>query len=268
MIRFSIYISIFWFLFQSGTLAQEVYNQTDEKGRKTGFWVHTSEDGAFKIEEGIYKNGNKDSIWKAYYPDGQLKHRITFDNGIAKGKASFYFADGTLWEEGTWNEYCWIGKYNLYYPNGQTAYDWTYNSQGRREGIQKYYFENGVVKYRGEWLNGQIAGNVEVFDSIGVLVQTRIYKDGVFETAKKPESILPQNQDLESKKTLLPFLGTGYHTMFRLNGEIDQKGYFKDGSLYNGEAYVYDSNDVLRQIRIFENGKLIRIKPVIQQLEP
>lgn len=244
----------------------EQYNQTDEQGRKTGFWIHRSEETQAKLEEGAYVNGQKHGTWKAYYPDGTLKHQITFENGIAKGKASFYYPDGTLWEEGVWNEYCWTGEYRLYYPNGQAAYEWTYNQQGHREGEQKYYFENGAVKYKGDWTNGQITGNVEVYDSTGLLVQTRVYnKEGVFETAKKPDSILPQNTESQPGKSFSPFHGTGYHTLYRLNGKVEQKGYFREGNLVNGEAYVYDDEGTLRQIRVYENGKLIKIKPVTQE---
>lgn len=255
-------------LFLTGTMAQDLQNQTDERGRKTGFWIHMLDDGKTKTEEGPYKNGIKDGIWKAYYPDGKLKHQINFVDGIAKGKATFYYSDGTLWEEGIWNEYCWIGEYRLYYPNGQAAYEWTYNRQGRREGVQKYFYENGSPKYYGEWNNGNITGNVQVFDSTGVLVQTRSYKDGVFETAKKPDVILQQNQDLPTDKTFSPFIGTGDHTIYRINGKIDKKGYFREGKLHNGEAYIYDSDDILRQIRVFENGKLIKVVAVKQEDHP
>lgn len=258
-------VILFLWLLQIGASAQPATNQKDENGRKTGLWVYTAEDGKTIIEEGYYTNDQKNGLWKAYYPDGKLKHQIHFDNGIAKGKATFYYADGTIWEEGIWNEYCWIGDYRLYYPNGQMAYEWTYNNQGRREGVQKYYYENGAVKYTGKWNNGQITGNVEVYDSTGILVQTRIYKDGIFESAKKPDSILPQNQESQPERSFSPFHGTGYHTLFLLNGNIDQKGYFREGKLYNGEAYVYDNEGNLRQIRVYENGKLIKVKPVTQE---
>ena len=271
MLRITIYLIL---LFTAPTFnvwaqEQQIHNQTDEQGRKTGFWIFLSEDGLTKKEDGTYVDGQKQGIWRAYYPDGTLKHQITFEKGIAKGKASFFYPDGTLWEEGIWNEYCWIGDYRLYYPNGQAAYEWTYNEQGHRQGEQKYFFENGSVKYKGEWTNGQITGNVEVYDSTGLLVQTRIYnKEGVFETAKKPDSILPQNTDMQPEKSFSPFHGTGNHTLYRLNGKVDQKGYFRDGNLVNGEAYVYDDEGMLRQIRFYENGKLIKIKPVTQEQEP
>lgn len=267
MRRFTIILSFFWLLLQFGVLAQDAQNQTDEKGQKIGFWVHLTDDGTTKKEEGTYSNGQRTGLWKAFYPDGKLKHQITFVDGLAKGKASFYFPNGTLWEEGNWNEYCWIGEYRLYYPNGQAAYEWNYNNLGRREGVQKYYFENGSKKYIGNWGDGQITGNVEVFDSTGILVSTRVYKDGIFETAKRPDAILPQNQDLPTDKKFSPFHGTGDHIIYKLNGKINKKGYFRDGILYNGESFVYDENDILRQIRIFENGKLIKVNPVRQNDE-
>ncbi len=262
MRRLIICISFALLVTNAEFMAQTLNNQLNGSGKKTGFWVYYNDDGVTKKEEGQYNNGIKDGLWKAFYPDGVVKHQIEFVNGVARGKAIFYYTDGTIWEKGIWNEYCWVGDYKLYYPNGKIAYDWKYNNQGRREGIQKYYFDNGAVKYSGKWEDGQIAGNVQVFDSTGALVQTRIYKNGIFDSAKIPESLLPENSELQPDRTFSPFHGTGYHTLYKLNGKIDQKGYFRDGKLYNGEAYVYDENGELRQIRYFENGKVIRIQPV------
>ena len=49
--------------------------------------------------------------------------------------------NGKLSEEGLWQNNVWVGAYKYYYENGQMAYEFNYNSQGKREGPQKYYHE-------------------------------------------------------------------------------------------------------------------------------
>jgi len=235
--------------------SQNAQNQVDAKGLKTGYWIHYSNDGKTKIEEGNYIENKKDGLWKVYFPNGKVKHEITYVKGSAKGYAKIYYADGTLQEEGIWNEIYWTGQYRYYYPNGQAAYIWNYNNQGKRDGEQKYFFENGKLKYRGNWENGKVKTNVEVYDSTGRFIQNRIYKDGAFS-----ESI--DTSSLYKESTVSSFTGTGYHTVYRLDMQIDKKGYFESGKLIRGELYEYDKDGKLLQIKVYDNGKIIKINQV------
>jgi len=240
--------------------AQETsINQLDEKGNKTGFWQITTAEGLL-LEEGHFNEGRKEGLWKGYYPNGNIKHEITFVGGTANGAARFYFENGQIWEEGVWREAFWVGEYKLYHENGQAAYEFTYNEIGKREGEQHYYYPNGQIMYKGKWNNGAIDGHVEVYDESGNLQQVRNYDKGNFENSTEARQIRPENQSDNPEKTILPFYGTGYHTAYKLNGKIYQKGYYREGALHNGEEYIYDHNDKLRQIRIYENGKIIKIK--------
>ena len=45
-----------------------------------------------------------------------------------------------------------------------------------------------------------------------------------------------------------------------MNGQIYQKGYYESGRFINGEEFIYDDQENLRQIRIYENGRVARIK--------
>lgn len=257
MKRFYCILTLLIICFHAYIFAQNAENKVDSRGYKTGYWIHNSPDGKVKLEEGNYVDDKKDGVWKAYFPDGKIKHEITYIKGAAKGYAKMYYADGTLREEGTWNEICWVGDYRYYYPNGQAAYVWKYNRQGKREGEQRYYWENGKPKYRGEWENGKVKTNVEVYDSTGTMIQNRIYKDGAF-----TESLETNSSFLNSDKTYSTFTGTGWNTMYRLDMQIDQKGYFEEGKLIKGESYEYDDNGKLRQIKVYEKGKVVKVNPV------
>ncbi|MDR2927522.1 MAG: hypothetical protein LBV41_04890 [Cytophagaceae bacterium] len=254
-----LFVSAFAFALNSN--AQNAVNQTDKQGQKTGAWIHFAKDGKTKEEEGSYLNNKKTGVWKGYFADGKLKHEITYVDGVARGHAKMYYADGTLREEGNWNESCWVGDYNYYFSNGQRAYEWHYNNSGKREGEQKYYYENGNIKYRGQWANGQVKTGVEVYDSSGKLVQNRVYKNGGYAETLEGDD-LPKKQP--SYKSYSEFQGTGYHTVYRLDLQVDEKGYYEDGKLINGEKYIYDEDGKARQVRIYENGKVVKVNSVTQ----
>ncbi len=230
----------------------DTLNQTTAEGKRAGWWIFYYKDGS-KKEEGVFNNGVKEGIWTAYHPNGRKKHEITFTSGTAKGAARFFYEDGTLREAGFWNETCWTGTYQLYYANGQKAYEWHYNDQGHRTGIQKYFHPNGEVKYQGNWEDGKIAGNVTVFDETGHLTATRQYTNGSFNISLTAATRPPENQKEEPVKHLSPFNGTGQHTIYRMDGQIEKAGYFRDGQLLNGKHYIYNDRDSLIEVREVEN---------------
>jgi antitoxin component YwqK of YwqJK toxin-antitoxin module len=234
-------------------------NQMDTQGEKTGWWQIASDEG-YILEEGSYTEGRKNGLWKGYYPDGTLKHEITFVEGVANGPARFYFENGQVWEEGIWREAFWVGDYRLYHSNGQAAYEFSYNNVGKRQGEQRYYYRDGNIMYKGKWDNGTVDGHVEVYDSTGTLQQIRNYQDGNFKTTTDLRQNMPEDSASRPDKMITPFYGTGYHTARKLNGDIYQKGYYREGVLHNGEEFIYDHNDELRQIRVYENGRIIEIK--------
>jgi antitoxin component YwqK of YwqJK toxin-antitoxin module len=235
-------------------------NQLNTQGLPTGYWIYNDTKTNSKLEEGNYSDGVKEGVWKAWYANGNLKHEITFEKGIAKGAAKFYYNDGSIREVGNWQEYRWVGNYRYYHPGGKPAYEWFYNDQGRRQGEQRYYYTDGTIKYRGSWTNGSITGQVEVYDSSGKLTLLRNYNsEGEFEKLVTDSKAIEEFNRIKDQPRPSPFQGTGNHTAYRSNGQIYQKGYYLNGLLHNGQEYVYDQNDELRQVRVFENGKLLRL---------
>lgn len=76
-------------------------NKYDEEGFKHGFWkiYYYS-----KLEEGCYKHGLKDSVWKYYRRDGSLHYEYNYENGSLMGPWKEYYENGQLTEEGSYYE--------------------------------------------------------------------------------------------------------------------------------------------------------------------
>jgi len=98
-------------------------------GLEEGIWFYNVGD---HTEEGEYKGGQPDGIWKHYYANGKLKFQGNYNFGEADGKHKFYFDSGKIQEE---------GNYNMGIKNG----NWKkYDDEGNIKVIITY--ENGIEK--------------------------------------------------------------------------------------------------------------------------
>ena len=234
----------------------DTVNVKDKNNKKQGLWLFFDASKEKLREKGTYKDGKKDGVWTAYYPSGKIKYEITFKNGKAIGPAKFYYETGLLSEEGYWDIDHWEGKYRYYHPNGQMAYDWNYNKEGKRTGEQKYYYENGNIKYVGEWSNGKTMGALKMYNESGMLVAERIYEEGKFARSVKTPAKGNYEKPAGHQRQMARFNGTGNHVIYNLGGKVEKKGFFVKGKLFNGEEYVYDANNELKDTLIYKNGQL------------
>lgn len=235
----------------SETQPQEVNKIVD--GKRQGFWHIENNNG--KVEEGNYEDGKRVGEWKTFVAGGRLKSVVTFENGVAVGEATFYYADGSVMEHGFWNIDHWQGAYERYHPNGVKACQFTYDNRGRREGQQLYYHDNGKVMYEGTWNAGKINGALSIYDNQGRKTMERVYDEsGKFQASQDVQQL--EQSAGSGAQEMRKFTGTGQYTLFHLNGKVDQKGYFIKGVLHNGEHYVYNDADVLQYIEVYEGGVL------------
>lgn len=240
--------------------AGDTINKTDVSKLKQGMWITFDASGANVVEKGVYINNKKEGVWVRFYPNGQMKHEITFKNGVANGPAKFYFENGKLWESGQWAINHWVGPYEFYHANGQKAYVWNYNNLGKRTGIQKYYHENGKLKYEGNWINGKTVGSLKVYDENGALVAERIYEEGKFEKTVDCK-LTPEDSVQGPSSQMTQFTGTGQHTVYTLSGLIEKSGYFVNGTLFDGYQMVYGSDGKAISKLLFEKGTIVKSIP-------
>lgn len=257
--------------------AFEIYNGdtinfTDINNKKQGLWIKLDNNGDKILEQGNYLKGKKEGLWISYHTNGKTKHEITYNKGKASGPARFYYDNGIICEEGIWNIDHWQGKYRYYNKNGSLAYDWNYNNTGKRTGEQKYYHKNGTLKYTGNWKEGKASGTLKIFDESGVLITERVYEDGKFEDnivvtsgEKTKEKAPSQIANNSTPQELQKFRGTGMHTVFNLSGQIEKKGFFVNGKLFNGQHYFYNNKELIKVI-YYQNGTLKKTEDVSTQV--
>lgn len=280
-------------------------NVTDAEGKRQGKWIITNklmkpplngyaEDQ--KVEEGRYLDGKKTGIWTAYYPNGNMKNRITFEQGRPFGKATMYHENGKIFEEGLWRNNRWVGDYKMYYENGEVQHDFKFNSNGKRDGVQKYFSDNGQIIIEGEMHESKEVGVWKEWYENGDLKAEKAFNDGTIDVAntktfepKKPltNSTTKQTEakqlledapkgkvvevDKEKEKATVntgnannsaPFNGDGYAKLMRTDKQVSKDGIFKKFKLVKGKAYIYDNNGILQRIAVYDDGKYIGDAPL------
>src|ERR1035437_8150145 len=123
----------------------DTINRTINDTIKIGRWITFENDKP--IEEVGYFHNKKNGVCTQYYPDGSVKMRLPYIYNKAEGVAILYYEKtGKIKETGIWKNKRWMGTYNLYFPNGALQQVFTFNTTGKREGLQKYYYENGIIQ--------------------------------------------------------------------------------------------------------------------------
>ena len=284
---------IILFITVKAGLAQsnDTLNFTDPTtGLKQGHWIYKGKDKNLPnyqpeapVEDGKYIDSRKNGVWITYWPNGNKKSEITFNNNTAKGYAKMYYEDGKLSEEGNWENQRWTGSYKMYHPNGATFYEFNYNKSGKREGKQTYFYDNGKVMMSGDMKDGKEAGTWDGYYENGDLKDKKGFNNGVLdptqvstyaprtpEPPKKQEVVKgPPSVTVDPKKNVknggdpIPFFtGNGPAKLYNLNRQISQDGTFKNYKLIEGKNYVYSKDGILLQIAVYKNGMYVGDAPI------
>ncbi len=249
-------------------------NQKDSQGRKQGRWVILGKDKPYKgypddgkIEEGNYKDNRKHGTWIKYYKDGKTPRVIgEFNNGRPKGKYKKMYTSGKVKEEGTFENGKHKGKYTKFFENGRLAQEKNFNEAGLEEGTQKYYYPNGQVELELTKSNGVNTGKSYRYTKDGQLEEVVTYKeDGKVASVEEKEiTEIPTGGDEEGtggpngsngNMRGMVFDKNGYNKVYNDDEELWLDGKFKNGKLWDGKLYKYDSDGILLKIEVWKNGK-------------
>lgn len=193
--------SVFFLLFFISVLAKgqgtdTVLNQTDNQGRKQGFWKGYYEtkkpDEVKKIKyTGYFKNNKPVGTFKRFYEDGTLKAIMNYDATGVNVYTTLYYQNGAKAAEGKyigtlkdsiWNYYSYYdkslsNKENYikgkkegvsvnYYASGKKSQELEYKND-IKDGIWKQYYENGSLKLSTQFKEGKRTGAFAVYYSNG-----------------------------------------------------------------------------------------------------
>jgi len=258
------------FYYENGQVSSE---GTMREGKPDAYWLTYYENGVLK-SEGNRVDFLLDSTWKFYDEEGKLVLHINykqgqksglrttfleseiiaenFENDIKHGLTTYYYPDSTIYktihfvdgrEDGLAKEFGEDGRVVTLttFKKGYVISREKINrldSEKRKQGLWKFFQENGLVQLEGTYRNDLKHGYFKEYDEAGKLVATSKWVDG-----EKQEDAIE---------------------LVRLNVE---KEYYPDGSIKNMQSYrngvpqgvrrEYGEDGTITAGYIFSNGKIV-----------
>lgn len=251
-------------------------NQKDKNGLKQGYWIYYGKDrpeagipAEGKVEEGPYEDDRKEGLWIKYHNDG-VTPRIkgTYVNNRPQGFYQKIHPNGKLKEEGTFIRNSYRDSLKRFHENGIIEFEANYNENGKEQGTVKYYYPNGQVEFEYKAVDGKPTGkatryyeNGDVkelieYDSEGRVISS-VEKDMVKPTVsvKDPGASREKAPFVSRPRTKgAKFIPNGYNKCYNDNDEIWQDGEFRNGQLWDGKVYEYDSDGILLKVKVYKQG--------------
>lgn len=245
-------------------------------GKPDGYWKTYYESGIVK-SEGNRLNFLLDSVWKFYSEEGIAMVSYTYKTGKKNGiKKTFDPKTGVLISDENYVDDIKNGETILYFPNGavksrtkfiegkeegiayeyneegiiQTVIEYKYgftkklekinrkDKNGLKQGVWKEFYENGIVKLDGRYVDDKKDGYFKEYDKKGSLLSTSKYIKGVL------QKDVPELAKVDIRKEYYP------------DGKIKYIGGYKD-SLPQGPHRQYDESGNIVSSQIYEDGFLM-----------
>jgi antitoxin component YwqK of YwqJK toxin-antitoxin module len=254
----------------------EKINQKDRNGLKQGYWIYYGKDrpeagipSTGKVEEGPYEDDRKHGVWIKYHNDGSTPRiKGTYVNNRPQGYYQKMHPNGKIKEEGTFIRNSYRDSLKRYHENGVIEFAAEYNADGREQGTVKYYYPNGQIEFEYVAENGKPNGKATRFYENGDVKELIEYdSEGRVVSSIQKEMVKPtvNVKDPGASKEKAPFVSrpktkgakfipNGYNKCYNENDEIWQDGEYKNGQLWDGKVYEYDSDGILLKVKVFKQG--------------
>ena len=189
--------------YRNGNLIDvEKINSFDRNGNKTGIWREYYKDGKIKKEES-YKNDELDGVSKEYDERGRVVSSLRYREGNLETKSDSqddsielkneYDDQQHLIRSGTYKGKIPIGIHRFYNDKKEVISTIVYNESGvkiaegiindngKRNGHWTAYFENGIVKYEGDYAENKKTANWKYYFKNGNLEQTGNFRNDKYD---------------------------------------------------------------------------------------
>ncbi|KUO68490.1 MAG: hypothetical protein APF83_00690 [Lutibacter sp. BRH_c52] len=170
----------FLVLLLSATMfSQEIINQLDAQGRRTGVWKKYYDNNNIRYE-GQFKAGKEIGVFN-YYSELNSAHPIivkTFSEGNDNAKVSYFYDDGILESEGIMNGKNRTGKWVYFNTDGKTIVSEENYENGLLNGISTTYFAPGKIAETANYKKGELHGSLLRYSSEGILLDDLLYVNG------------------------------------------------------------------------------------------
>ncbi|HMM12285.1 MAG TPA: toxin-antitoxin system YwqK family antitoxin [Bacteroidales bacterium] len=241
-------------------------------GKPEGYWKNYHENGNIK-SEGNRKNFLLDGIWKFYDEEGTLTLEISYEQGKRQGDRVVWLPEEIIREnfendirQGLTRHYDRSGRLlkTIPFVNGlEDGMSFTYDttgtiielvqyrrgfvtgrerinrrdSEGRPNGLWKWFFEDGSLKSEGVFKNGLRNGIFKTYDRKGNLLTIEKYIDDILQESAEEVATLELRRDfwpdgkLKTEATYRQGLPEGIRREYDREGNITTSYVFRQGVL-------------------------------------
>ena len=218
----------------------EIFNKNGNS--KTTYYYY---DGVFQ-GEGEEKNEISVGDWIFYDTNGSMSSKGFYnDKGEREDEWTWYHDNGTIREIATYKDGKLNGKNKLYYDNGK-PYILGTSKNDEYEGEYKYYIQTGGLKQKKYFKDGKLDGKYLAFFDVGesLIEYETDYKEDIINGDFKEYYA---NGDLFSVIQFENNLRNGKETQFYWNKQKSLEASYKDNEL-NGPYITYHSNGNKKEV--------------------
>jgi antitoxin component YwqK of YwqJK toxin-antitoxin module len=173
----------------------------DEQGIRRGSWTDFYPGGEIRAK-GSYQNNQRTGTWTFYLKNGGIEQKGRFERDRYMGLWTWFYPNGNKWreesyfngkEDGMFVEYDRGGNILTKgdYIGGEKEGEWLYQVGdheergtfviGLREGLWRYYYPDGSLKYEGSYTQGNPDKRHKYYYPDGTLKEEQYYAMGIRE---------------------------------------------------------------------------------------
>ena len=226
------------FLNKDGSLKEPINYETTLVEREGVFYTKDTNkpysgqvfflyDDGKKKEEGIFKDGKKDGLFKVWYENGQKMYEGTYKDNVINGLGRKWYDNGQQESEVNFIDGEKQGVQIGWYKNGQKEFEFV------KDGVCTEWYKDGQKKYEGNNINGKHEGEWMSWSPNGLDKILIEYKNG---------EIL-----------------NGTFTTWYENGQKEEEGNYKDGEK-DGLWISWDENGQILSDETYDDGFRVSTK--------
>ncbi|MBP5352530.1 MAG: ankyrin repeat domain-containing protein [Alphaproteobacteria bacterium] len=220
----------------------------------------------------IYRQGEKNGVAVAKYPNDNLEIEITYMNGLKNGETISFYSNGKPELKETIKNDVLHGERVEFYENGKPK-EQSFYENGQLNGTTTTFDDQGNVQKIENYRNG-VKNGVERIVKNNILREENNYVDGKIDGVSKKYG----EKFLEEEINYKNGVREGLHKIYKEDGSLTEipyvnglkegtsKSYYSDTSLAsqteyhndhkNGPAKIFYTNHKPREIERYKNDKL------------
>ena len=176
------FIKILLCLSTLGLVAQNNFNQFDDKGERHGPWRKFFKNTNAIRYSGTFEHGKEVGEFLFYTLKSNksvLTSSKVFDTNNNLAQVKFFASNGTVISEGKMNGRLHIGPWVYYHKNSKVIMtEEFYNNEGKLNGVRTTYYKNSKIAGEVSYDNGLKNGISKSFSQSGILINKINYRAG------------------------------------------------------------------------------------------